>query len=92
MQSRDLEGNNNKLAKDVMKQKRLEKLAKLKDQIRKGSSHLNLVNEMDQQTEQARLVQLDQRDQFEQKLTNQHEELCTYAHCQTVNLFNLNFI
>ncbi|CAI2727154.1 unnamed protein product [Schistosoma spindalis] len=69
----------------LLKENRAKKLTELAKQINKGSAHKNLVDVLENQTEQIRLNNLEKRDEFEQKLVNQDKEACTYVICETCN-------
>ncbi|KAH8862012.1 Protein MCM10 like [Schistosoma japonicum] len=58
----------NETIQKQLKENRAKKLAELAKQINQGSSHSNLVDELEKQTEQIRLASLERRDEFEQKL------------------------
>ncbi|KAK4469892.1 hypothetical protein MN116_007397 [Schistosoma mekongi] len=73
----------NETIQKQLKENRAKKLAELAKQINQGSSHSNLVDELENQTEQIRLANLERRDEFEQKLVNQNKESCTYVICET---------
>ncbi|TNN06862.1 Protein MCM10 [Schistosoma japonicum] len=73
----------NETIQKQLKENRAKKLAELAKQINQGSSHSNLVDELEKQTEQIRLASLERRDEFEQKLVNQNKESCTYVICET---------
>ncbi|CAH8497635.1 unnamed protein product [Heterobilharzia americana] len=72
-------------AEQSLKQMRANKLAKLAQQISQGSAHTSLVTELENQTENIRLTNLERRDEFEEKLVNQEKEACTYVICETCN-------
>lgn len=77
---------NDETTRKLLKENRAKKLSELAKQINKGSAHKNLVDVLENQTEQIRLNNLEKRDEFEQKLVNQNKEACTYVICETVNI------
>ncbi|CAH8476558.1 unnamed protein product [Schistosoma turkestanicum] len=74
---------NHDMNQKLLKKNRAKKLAELAKQINQGSAHKNLVDALENQTEQIRLNSLEKRDEFEQKLVNQDKEACTYVICET---------
>ncbi|VDO48397.1 unnamed protein product [Schistosoma margrebowiei] len=70
---------NDEITRKLIKENRAKKLSELAKQINKGSAHTNLVDVLENQTEQIRLNNLEKRDEFEQKLVNQDKEACTYC-------------
>ncbi|CAH8512473.1 unnamed protein product [Schistosoma bovis] len=76
---------NDETTRKLLKENRAKKLSELAKQINKGSAHKNLVDVLENQTEQIRLNNLEKRDEFEQKLVNQNKEACTYVICETCN-------
>ncbi|CAH8842057.1 unnamed protein product [Trichobilharzia szidati] len=89
LSSSDITGNNksacspHQTVEKSLKQIRANKLAELAKQINQGSAHKHLVNDLENQTEQIRLDNLERRDEFEEKLVNQDKEACTYVICET---------
>uniref|UniRef100_A0A3Q0KPC0 Protein MCM10 homolog n=1 Tax=Schistosoma mansoni TaxID=6183 RepID=A0A3Q0KPC0_SCHMA len=76
---------NDETTRKLLKENRAKKLTELAKQINQGSAHKNLVDVLENQTEQIRLNNLEKRDEFEQKLVNQDKEACTYVICETCN-------